>query len=75
MVAKHLEGILPRWKKELTTAFLEGLNSFCSANKRKAKGYGSSKYLLECSVCQKQTEHSILLNPQKAPKNSIYPSI
>jgi transposase len=44
MVERHLEGILGHWKKELTTAFLEGLNSLFSATKRKARGYRSTEY-------------------------------
>jgi transposase len=46
MVERHLEGILAHWKKGLTTAFLEGLNSLFSATKRKARGYRSSHYLI-----------------------------
>jgi len=42
MVERHMEGILAHWKKGLTTAFLEGLNSLFSATKRKARGYRSS---------------------------------
>lgn len=45
MIEKHLEGILGHWKEGLTTAFLEGLNSFFSATKRKARGYKSVEYL------------------------------
>jgi transposase len=44
MVKSHMEGILAHWKKGLTTAFLEGLNSLFSATKRKARGYKSSVY-------------------------------
>jgi len=44
MVERHLEGILGHWTKELTTAFLEGLNSLFSATKRKARGYRSTEY-------------------------------
>jgi transposase len=44
MVERHLEGILGHWQKELTTAFLEGLNSLFSATKRKARGYRSTEY-------------------------------
>jgi transposase len=44
MVERHMEGILAHWKKGLTTAFLEGLNSLFSATKRKARGYKSSVY-------------------------------
>ena len=42
MVERHLEGILGHWKEGLTTAYLEGLNSFFSATKRKARGFRSS---------------------------------
>jgi transposase len=44
MVERHLEGILGHWQRELTTAFLEGLNSLFSATKRKARGYRSTEY-------------------------------
>jgi transposase len=44
MVERHLEGILGHWRQELTTAFLEGLNSLFSATKRKARGYRSTEY-------------------------------
>jgi transposase len=44
MVERHLEGILGHWKRGLTTAFLEGLNSLFSATKRKARGYRSTEY-------------------------------
>jgi len=44
LVERHLEGILGHWKKGLTTAFLEGLNSLFSATKRKARGYRSTEY-------------------------------
>jgi transposase len=44
MVERHLEGILGHWTRELTTAFLEGLNSLFSATKRKARGYRSTEY-------------------------------
>jgi transposase len=44
MIERHLEGILGHWKKGLTTAFLEGLNSLFSATKRKARGYRSTEY-------------------------------
>ena len=44
MVERHLEGILGHWQQELTTAFLEGLNSLFSATKRKARGYRSREY-------------------------------
>jgi transposase len=45
MIENHLEGILAHWKKGLTTAFLEGLNSLFSATKRKARGYRTTKYM------------------------------
>ena len=45
MVDRHLEGILGHWKRGLTTAFLEGLNSLFSATKRKARGYRSTEYM------------------------------
>jgi transposase len=44
MVERHLEGILAHWQQGLTTAFLEGLNSFFPATKRKARGYRSTEY-------------------------------
>jgi transposase len=44
MVERHLEGILGHWRRGLTTAFLEGLNSLFSATKRKARGYRSTEY-------------------------------
>jgi len=40
------EGILAHWDGELSTAFLEGLNSVFSAVKRKARGYRSTDYLV-----------------------------
>lgn len=46
MVERHLQGILAHWKKGLTPAFLEGLNSLFSATKRKARGYRTTKNLL-----------------------------
>jgi transposase len=46
MVGRHIEGILAHWKKGLTTAFMEGLNSLFSATKRKARGYRTTKNLL-----------------------------
>jgi transposase len=46
MVERHLTGILAHWKKGLTTAFMEGLNSLFSATKRKARGYRTTKNLL-----------------------------
>jgi transposase len=46
MVERHLQGILGHWKKGLTTAFLEGLNSLFSSTKRKARDYRNTKNLL-----------------------------
>lgn len=45
-VEKHMEGILAHWEHELTTAFMEGLNSVFSAVKRKARGYRSTVYMI-----------------------------
>ncbi|XOV72352.1 MAG: ISL3 family transposase [Verrucomicrobiota bacterium] len=45
-IERHLEGILAHWKKKLTTAFMEGLNSVFSAVKRKARGFRSSVYMI-----------------------------
>jgi transposase len=44
-IERDLEGILAHWKKKLTTAFMEGLNSVFSAVKRKARGFHSSVYM------------------------------
>jgi transposase len=44
-VEKHLEGILAHWDGELSTAFMEGMNSVFSAVKRKARGFKSVEYL------------------------------
>ena len=44
-VEKHLQGILAHWEGELSTAFMEGLNSVFSAVKRKARGYRNTDYL------------------------------
>lgn len=45
-IAKNLEGILAHWEEELSTAFMEGLNSVFSAVKRKARGYRSTVYMV-----------------------------
>ena len=45
-IKDHLEGILAHWENELSTAFMEGLNSVFSAVKRKARGYRSTEYLV-----------------------------
>lgn len=45
-IQANLEGILAHWNGELSTAFLEGLNSVFSAVKRKARGYRNSDYLI-----------------------------
>lgn len=46
MIGSHLQGILGHWKKGLTTAFLEGLNSLFSATKRKARGYRTTTNMI-----------------------------
>ena len=46
MIENHLSGILGHWKRGLTNAFMEGLNSVFSATKRKARGYRSTTYLI-----------------------------
>jgi transposase len=46
MVEKHLAGILAHWKRGVTNAFMEGLNSVFSATKRKARGYRSTTHLI-----------------------------
>jgi transposase len=46
MVENHLTGILAHWKRGLTNAFMEGLNSVFSATKRKARGYRSTLHLV-----------------------------
>ena len=46
MVENHLAGILAHWKRGLTNAFMEGLNSVFSATKRKARGYRSTTHLI-----------------------------
>jgi transposase len=55
MVERHWEGMLGHWRKGLTTAFLEGLNSLFSATKRKARGYRSTEYqtAMPCFVAGK----------------------
>jgi transposase len=45
-IEKHLEGILAHWDGELSTAFMEGLNSVFSAVKRKARGFKSPDYFV-----------------------------
>lgn len=46
MIGNHLAGILAHWKRGLTNAFMEGLNSVFSATKRKARGYRSTTHLI-----------------------------
>ncbi len=46
MIERHLAGILAHWKRGLTNAFMEGLNSVFSATKRKARGYRSTTHLI-----------------------------
>jgi transposase len=45
-IRANLEGIIAHWDGELSTAFMEGLNSVFSAVKRKARGYRNSDYLI-----------------------------
>lgn len=45
-IERHMEGILAHWKAELSTAYMEGLNSVFSAVKRKARGYRCSEYMI-----------------------------
>jgi transposase len=45
-IHKNLEGILAHWKAELSTAFMEGLNSVFSAVKRKARGFRNTEYMI-----------------------------
>jgi transposase len=45
-IEKHMEGILAHWDGQLTTAYMEGLNSVFSAVKRKARGYKNSVYMI-----------------------------
>lgn len=44
-IERHLEGILAHWEGELSTAFMEGLNSVFSAVKRKARGFRSAEHM------------------------------
>ena len=46
MVGKHLAGRVAHWQWGVTNAFMEGLNSVCSATKRKARGYRSTTHLI-----------------------------
>jgi len=45
MIEGPLEGILANSTQELTTAFMEELNSLFSAVKRKSSGYRSVKHM------------------------------
>ena len=73
MVKGHLEGILGHWTPDLTTAFMEGLNSLFSTVKRKARGYRTVEYMTAMLYlvarhptlpCYRPTESS------EEPKNS-----
>jgi transposase len=44
-IRKNLTGVLNHWLGNLSTAFVEGLNSVFSAVKRKARGYRGSEYM------------------------------
>ena len=46
MIERHLEGVMAHWINRTTNAFMEGLNSVCSAVKRKARGYRSTENLI-----------------------------
>ncbi len=46
MIENHLEAILAHWQSRTTHAFLEGLNSACSAVKRQARGFRSVQNLI-----------------------------
>lgn len=45
-IRRHLDGILNHWMGELSTAYMEGLNSVFSAVKRKARGFRSTEYMI-----------------------------
>ncbi|MFO1459483.1 MAG: ISL3 family transposase [Verrucomicrobiota bacterium] len=45
-IKADLGGILAHWEGELSTAFMEGLNSVFSAVKRKARGYRNPDYII-----------------------------
>ncbi len=49
MVEGHLDGILAHWTRELTTAFMGGLNSRFSAVKRKARLQLTVENITPCS--------------------------
>ena len=46
LVENHSTGILAHWKRGVTDAFVDGLNSAFSAAKRKARGYRSTTCLI-----------------------------
>ena len=72
-VERHLEGIVAHWAGNLSTAFLEGLNSVFSAVKRKARGYRSTEYDRDALLRGRQPKHSFLvqtnIQPLKTAKN------
>ncbi len=45
MIEGCLKGISAYWTRGLTTAFVEGLNSLFSAEKRRARGYWTVEYM------------------------------
>jgi transposase len=45
MVERHIGGVMARPLNRVTNVFLEGLNSVFSADKRKARGFRSTKSL------------------------------
>jgi transposase len=60
MIEGHLEGILAHWTRGLTTAVMEGLNSFFSAVKRKARGYWTVEYMT-AMICRRKTHPTVRL--------------
>jgi len=45
MIRRHLDGILNHGLGELSTGFMEGINSVFSDVKRKARGFRSAEYM------------------------------
>jgi len=46
LVEKHVVVILAHWKRGLTNALMESLDSFFSATQRNARGYRSTTQLI-----------------------------
>lgn len=74
MVERHLKGILAHWKKGLTTAFMEGLNSLFSATKRKARAIEQRKTCLPCSISWRANFKFHATNPLKMSRNHNFAS-